>query len=186
MEKYKVKKSDLKGDIKDFPIEIVQRMVDYQYEQTGKYNVSLFQDCKTSDKHAGCFTWGNTAEGHLFWSKVINYKEFDVFFKKYPKTMKKKSTNLVYIVGTVQNAKYIIPTLENYGGKNNSHYCGNAENIYFIAPTGDIALMHKIGVSALELARYKEIQVEEPVEEFTIEEIAKLLGKDPNLIRIKK
>jgi hypothetical protein len=82
MEKYKVKKSDLKGDIKDFPIEIVQRMVDYQYEQTGKYNVSLFQDCKTSDKHAGCFTWGKTAEGHLFWSKVINYKEFDVFFKK--------------------------------------------------------------------------------------------------------
>jgi hypothetical protein len=58
MEKYKVKKSDLKGDIKDFPIEIVQRMVEYQYEQTGKYNVSLFQDCKTSNKHDGCFTWG--------------------------------------------------------------------------------------------------------------------------------
>ena len=100
--------------------------------------------------------------------------------------MKKEYINLVYIVGTVQNAKYIIPTLENYGGKNNSHYCGNAENIYFIAPTGDIALMHKIGVSALELARYKEIQVEEPIEEFTIEEIAKLLGKNPNSIRIKK
>ena len=80
--------------------------------------------------------------------------------------------NLVYIIGTAQNAKYIISTLENYGGKNNSHYCGNAENIYFIAPTGDIALMHKIGVSALDLAGYKEIQVEEPVEEFTFEVIA--------------
>jgi hypothetical protein len=100
--------------------------------------------------------------------------------------MKKEFINLVYIVGTTQNVKYIISTLEHYGGRNSSYYCGSAENIYFITPTGDITLMHKIGVSALELAGYKEIQVEEPVEEFTIDEIAKLLGKDPNSIRIKK
>ena len=100
--------------------------------------------------------------------------------------MKKEFIYLVYIVGTVQNAKYIIPTLEKYGSKNSRGYCGHAENVYFITPTGDIALMHKIGVSALELAGYKEIQVEEPIEEFTIEEIAKLLGKNPNSIRIKK
>lgn len=99
--------------------------------------------------------------------------------------MKKEYIGLVYIVGTAQNAKYIIPTLERYGGRNNG-YCGNPENVYFIAPTGDIALMHKIGVSTLELAGYKEIQADEPIEEFTIEEIAKLLGKDPNRIRIKK
>ena len=100
--------------------------------------------------------------------------------------MKKEFINLVYIVGTAQNAKYIISTLEKYGGRNNNHYCGTAENIYFITPIGDITLTHKIGVSTLELAGYKEIQVEEPIEEFTIEEIAKLLGKNPNSIRIKK
>jgi tartrate dehydratase beta subunit/fumarate hydratase class I family protein len=99
--------------------------------------------------------------------------------------MKKEYINLVYIVGTAQNAKYIIPTLERYGGKNKD-YCGNQGNVYFIAPTGDIALMHKVGVTALELAGYKEIPVDEPIEEFTIEEIAKLLGKNPNSIRIKK
>jgi tartrate dehydratase beta subunit/fumarate hydratase class I family protein len=99
--------------------------------------------------------------------------------------MKKEYISLVYIVGTAQNAKYIIPTLERYGGKNKD-YCGNQGNVYFIAPTGDIALMHKVGVTALELAGYKEIPVDEPIEEFTIEEIAKLLGKDPNSIRIKK
>lgn len=188
MEKYKVKKSDLKGDIKDFPIEIVQRMVDYQYEQTGKYNVSLFQDCKTSDKHAGCFTWGNTVEGHLFWSKVINYKEFDVFFKKYPKTMKKKSTNLVYIIGTARNDNVIIKTLEKYGGKNKCKFSGKASHdvIYFITPENEIDNLTKELKSLLDLAGYEEIQVEESIEEFTIEEIAKLLGKDPNLIRIKK
>lgn len=188
MEKYKVKKSDLKGDIKDFPIEIVQRMVDYQYEQTGKYNVSLFQNCKASDKHAGCFTWGDTAEGHQFWSKVIIYKEFDVFFKKYPKTMKKKSANLVYIVGTARTDNAIIKTLEKYGGKNKCKLSGKGSTniIYFITPKNeidDITLELKF---LLDLAGYEEIQVEESIEEFTIEEIAKLLGKNPNSIRIKK
>lgn len=100
--------------------------------------------------------------------------------------MKKEFINLVYIVGTEKNAKYIISTLEKYGGKNSRHYCGNEDNVYFITPTGDITLMHKIGVSALELAGYKEIPADEPIEEFTIEEIAKLLGKNPNSIRIKK
>lgn len=188
MEKYKVKKSDLKGDIKDFPIEIVQRMVDYQYEQTGKYNVSLFQNYKTSDKHAGCFTWGNTAEGHLFWSKVIVYKEFDVFFKKYPKTMKKKSTNLVYIVGTARTDDAIIKTLKKYGGKDKNKVSGQSNHnvIYFITPKNEIDAVRTELKSLLDLAGYEEIKVEEPIEEFTIEEIAKLLGKDPNSIRIKK
>lgn len=188
MEKYKVKKSDLKGDIKDFPIEIVQKMVDYQYEQTGKCDVSLFQKCRTSDKHAGCFTWEFTAEGQRFWNKVINYKEFDVFFKKYPKTMKKKSANLVYIVGTARTDNAIIKTLEKYGGKNKCKLSGKGSTniIYFITPKNeidDITLELKF---LLDLAGYEEIQVEEPIEEFTIEEIAKLLGKNPNSIRIKK
>lgn len=100
--------------------------------------------------------------------------------------MKKEYISLVYIVGTAQNAKYIIPTLERYGGRNVRRYSGNQDNVYFITPTGDIALMHTLGVPVLELAGYKEIPVDEPIEEFTIEEIAKLLGKNPNSIRIKK
>ena len=100
--------------------------------------------------------------------------------------MKKELMNLIYIVGTDKNAKYIIPTLEYHGGLNVKGFCGSAEYIYFITPTGDIALMHKLGESALVYAGYKEMLVREPVEEFTIEEIAKLLGKDPERIRIKK
>lgn len=36
MERYIVKPEELKGEIKDFPIEVVQRMVDYQVEQGNK------------------------------------------------------------------------------------------------------------------------------------------------------
>lgn len=188
MEKYKVKKSDLKRDIEDFPIEVVQRMVDYQYEQTGKCNISLFQNCRTSDKYSGCFTWYDTAEGHQFWAKVISYKEFDVFFKKYPKTMKKKSINLVYIVGTTRTDDAVIKTLEKYGGKNKYKLSGQSSHdvIYFITPENKIDAIRIELKSLLDLAGYEEIKAEESIEEFTIEEIAKLLGKDPNSIRIKK
>jgi hypothetical protein len=187
MEKYKVKKSDLIGNIKDFPIEIVQKMVDYQYEQTGKYNISVFQKCCTSDRYAGGFTWGATTEGYQFWCKVVG-GEFKVFFEKYPKTMKKKSINLVYIVGTARTDDAIIKTLKKYGGKDKNKVSGQSNHnvIYFITPKNEIDAVRTELKSLLDLAGYEEIQVEESIEEFTIEEIAKLLGKDPNLIRIKK
>jgi hypothetical protein len=41
-------------------------------------------------------------------------------------------------------------------------------------------------VPILQMAGYKDITAELEVTEYTIEEIAKLLGKDPNSIRIKK
>lgn len=39
---YKVKESDLKGDIKDFPIEVVQAMVNEQVRQGNKADVAKF------------------------------------------------------------------------------------------------------------------------------------------------
>lgn len=40
---YKVKQEDLIGDIKGFPIEVVQLMVERQFEQKGKCNIGIFQ-----------------------------------------------------------------------------------------------------------------------------------------------
>ena len=48
MEKYKVKKEDIIGEIKGSPIEVVQKMVDYQVEQGFKADVSVFNECKNS------------------------------------------------------------------------------------------------------------------------------------------
>ena len=85
MKEYKVKKEDLKGEIKDFPIEIVQRMIDYQVEQGNEADVKVFQRKNYSASYLGGFSWDNTVEGFDFWDDVINDKEFYVFFNKYPK-----------------------------------------------------------------------------------------------------
>lgn len=87
-EHYQVKQKDLKGDIAGFLIEVVQRMVDCQVEQSNEANVAAFQ----RDKGCTCsfkgFDWDKTEEGFNFWLAVINRKNFDLFFEKYPKTNK--------------------------------------------------------------------------------------------------
>lgn len=76
----KITKKDLIGEIKDFPIEVVKKMVERQVEQGNKADVGDFQDIAT-----GGFFWGETTEGYDFWSEVIGRKNFDLFFEKYPK-----------------------------------------------------------------------------------------------------
>ena len=81
----KVEKSDLIGQIADFPIEIVQRMVDEQVRQGNKASVTIFSNFKYRGQNSGGFTWNDSPEGHEFWTKIISLKQFDVFFEKYPK-----------------------------------------------------------------------------------------------------
>ena len=62
---YEVKYSDLIGDIADFPIEVVQRMVDLSHEQR-KWDVArgmaTFQTNVCSAGYCG-FSWGASIEG---------------------------------------------------------------------------------------------------------------------------
>lgn len=80
---YVVKKSDLIGQISDFPIEVVQKMVERQYAQNGFCDVSVFQ--RQKDSGVTGFGWGITPEGDSFWRQIINLKRWHVFFNKYPK-----------------------------------------------------------------------------------------------------
>lgn len=79
MSTYKVKREDLIGDIKDFPIEIVQAMVDEQVRQRHKADVSVFQEECLSG-----LIWASSVDGADFWRKVILYRDFSLFFEKYP------------------------------------------------------------------------------------------------------
>lgn len=74
-----------KGDIEGFPIEVVNLMLKRQKEQTGKEDVSVFEERKTKTKAGGAFDWDLTEDGHSFWFKVIDRRMFDVFFERYPK-----------------------------------------------------------------------------------------------------
>ena len=79
---YVVKESDLIGDIEDFPIEVVQKMVDYQYDKRHVCDVGVFQ--QSADAATYGFIWSETSEGWDFWNDVINKKQFYKFFDLYP------------------------------------------------------------------------------------------------------
>ena len=83
MEEYKVKKEDLKGEIKDFPIEVVQKMVDCHIKQFGSFEP--YSDGALTMTPDGLFDWGETEEGVMFWWNVIIEHNFDLFFERYPK-----------------------------------------------------------------------------------------------------
>lgn len=77
---YIVTEKDLIGSIEGFPVEVVQKMVERQYEQYGECDVKVFKARKT-----GGFDWTETPEGYDFWYNVIHYSDFTLFFEKYPK-----------------------------------------------------------------------------------------------------
>lgn len=74
---------EYKGELKGFPTEVVEKMLERQVEQGGKRDVSIFEEVRCS---AGSgFYWDRTPEGHEFWKNVIEKRNFDAFFTKYPK-----------------------------------------------------------------------------------------------------
>lgn len=87
---YKVQPEDLIGEIDGFPIEVVQLMVQRQFEYLGVCNVSVFQRRATAG--ANGFVWSGTVEGREFWSPVIEYRDFARFFDRYGGDMPKLKT----------------------------------------------------------------------------------------------
>lgn len=81
----KITEKDLIGDIADFPVEIVRKMVEEQMRQGNNADVCMFQKCANKNKNQGGFDWRNTEDGHIFWELVIYNKNFGIFFEKYPK-----------------------------------------------------------------------------------------------------
>lgn len=74
-----------KGQIKDFPEEVVNRMLYEQQLQGNKKDITVFEKNVTADIWENGMTWSDTVNGHDFWSNVIQQKDFDLFFKHYPK-----------------------------------------------------------------------------------------------------
>ncbi len=92
-----VEQRDLVGAIKEFPIEVVQEMVNEQVRQGNKADVEVFQEYV----YAGCvrcgFDWSNSVMGEDFWYDVLYCKRFDIFFQKYPKNKYVIEKESIYI-----------------------------------------------------------------------------------------
>lgn len=82
---YKVEQSDLIGAIENFPIQVVEKMIERQVEQGNKPDVKAFHKYVYKDAKGGGFTWENTIEGEMFWHEVIRNNNYNVFFEMYPK-----------------------------------------------------------------------------------------------------
>lgn len=67
--------------ITGYPIEIVNRMLEYQENQGNKVDLEVFK-IKGPDTNSsrGGFDWGKTSEGVKFWSRIFNKKDFNHFF----------------------------------------------------------------------------------------------------------
>lgn len=128
---YIVQYSDLIGDISEFPIEIVQKMVERSTEQ-GKWfddiGMSIFQNRITSGGSGG-FYWGVAPEGHIFWSSVIEHKRFDLFFDLYPCKYLGKT---IYIETDGTNNREQLSKIRNYTSV--ASCCGesNLKGIYYL------------------------------------------------------
>lgn len=192
---YKVKQEDLVGQLLDFPIEVVQKMVERQVEQGNKPDVTIFQkDCRAT-KLEGGFTWEPTIEGDGFWYRVIALRVFDLFFGRYPKDSLSKK---VYIWGHPTKGNKVIEALKERGGIDNSFgtgYAGNrSDGIYYIDPiTSGIKFCKNDSDDRLEkllfnmvTTYHEKIEINEDEVELTLDEIAEKFGVDVKKLKIKK
>ena len=81
MEKFKVKKKHLTGEIADFPKRVVQAMVDEQVRQGNPADPSVFAREPTAGKSQGGFNWHESILGYS-WSDIIQEKEFHLIPKR--------------------------------------------------------------------------------------------------------
>lgn len=193
MEKiYKVVNEDLVDELKEFPLAIVQKMIERQVMQGNPADVKVFQADPTAPQSDGGFEWEDSPEGWDFWGSVIEGMEFNVFFERYPES------NRVYIVAASEDAhevgENVIKTLEKYGGINENNYSGNDFGaIYYIEPRTNIIQIcdtrsnheGKLLYEVL-IATYTHIFPMEFTLEVTMGEIADKFGVDVKNLRIKE
>ena len=76
IEKFKVKKKHLIGEIAGFPKRVVQAMVDEQVRQGNPANPIVFAGERVAGKSNGGFDWHESPLGRNFWVDIIRGKQF--------------------------------------------------------------------------------------------------------------
>lgn len=193
MSVFEVTKKHLVGEIADFPIEVVERMVYEQASQKHTMNPTVFAIKNSAGTGEGGFSWALTADGHTFWEKVISKKDFDLFFSRYPKktvVYENENKKWVYAVGNRKNYTNVIDKLVEHGGVNQLNYTGNCEDwIYYIEPTTNIIrgcnVKNESKLYEVIVTLFTELEIDSTVE-VTMEDIAKMMGVDVSDLRIKK
>lgn len=128
---YIVQYSDLIGSITEFPIEVVQKMVERSTEQERWFDdvgMRTFQVNVTSSGRGG-FNWGAAPEWHSFWSRVIEHKRFDLFFALYPCKYIGKT---IYIATDGTNNREQLSKIMNYTSVASCYGESHIKGIYYL------------------------------------------------------
>src|SRR5690606_28042962 len=72
------KKESEYNAIKHFPPNVVELMLQRQYEQQLKKDLSVFIENEFAQAEMGGFDWDKTPEGYSWWLNVIMYEKFDL------------------------------------------------------------------------------------------------------------
>ena len=191
MSVFEVTKRHLVGEIADFPMEVVERMVYEQINQSQKPNPTVFAIKNSAPTGEGGFSWTFTEDGYAFWERVIRKKDWDLFFSKYPrKTVVYENKNRVYAVGDHNNSEKVIDALVEHGGVNKLNYKGDCDAwLYYIEPTTNIIRVCDIYCDTklyeVIMALYTQLEIDKTVE-VSMEDIAEMMGVNVSDLRIKK
>ena len=123
-----------KGQLEEFPREIVERMLECQVEQGNPRDVSIFEHYPNADQDSGGFNWRATIEGDDWWSKVIDYKNFDIFFLKYPKTSYPKVMMVGYSYPLTRKRVVFMEKCGKFLAWENADNLKDAENVISVIP----------------------------------------------------
>ena len=82
IEKFKVKKKHLIGEIAGFPKRVVQAMVDEQVRQGNPADPSVFSNWCVAGAGNGGFDWHESPLGYDSWRKIISWKQFHLIPKR--------------------------------------------------------------------------------------------------------
>ena len=69
----------------ELPVEIQEKMLEYQVAQGNERDPEVFIKNITSDISQGGFSWGSTNEDYNFWVEIINNENISHFYTIYPK-----------------------------------------------------------------------------------------------------
>lgn len=180
---YVVKEEDLTGDLVCFPKEIVQLMVKRQFEQTGKCDISVFQeDCSVGVKSGG-FTWYRTEEGRDAWEVVMsNTNLLKRMFPVLRKAFQETHPTYVYVTNSSSVGDPNVYERKVLVSINN----GMAYTWADISKIEDVTKATRVVRWNHHLSEEEYDRLKNGIVELTIEEIEKKLKLYPGSLKIKE
>lgn len=85
---YFINNPNERGMLKNVPLIIVDKMLEYQVEQGNKLDITVFIENSNACKKTGGFSWSETKEGNGVWNDVLSCDDYDSFFEYWENTIK--------------------------------------------------------------------------------------------------